>query len=153
MVVRVRERQCLKTSGGLQATCVGSLRLVAIPRILRGKTSSSQGHRSQRQTGLMAEAAEGKPAPLGHSLNSLTCALRHLVGLRCVEQPLVATRVLLNVLVARAPLLYAVPGVAVYVAAVLDNAKNTVVLLKLNVDLVASRSRKDRVTVAKELCV
>ena len=77
----------------------------------------------------------------------------HRVGLRCVEEPLEAGWVLLTVLVARAPFLHAVPGVPIHVAAVLDDAENAVVLLKLDMDLVASRRREDRVAVAKELCV
>ena len=82
---------------------------------------------------------------------TLTCSGRR-VAHSCVEVVLVARRVLVRVLIARAPLLHTVPGEAIHVAAVLDDAENAVVLLELNVDLVASRRREDRITVAKELC-
>ena len=111
---------------------------------------------------LLAGAAElEQTKPLAHSLTTvshatlsrmptLTCSGRR-VAHSCVEVVLVARRVLVRVLIARAPLLHTVPGEAIRVAAVLDDAEDAVVLLELNVDLVASRRREDRVAVAKEL--
>ena len=177
MVVRVGERQRLEASGVTLATRVGALRPVAIPCILRAKTSSSQAHTSTQQQGqpcqrqtsgtrafVLAGAAElQQTKPLAHSLTTvshatlsrmptLTCSGRR-VAHSCVEVVLVARRVLVRVLIARAPLLHTVPGEAIHVAAVLDDAENAVVLLELNVDLVARRRREDRVAVAKELRV
>ena len=76
----------------------------------------------------------------------------HIVPLFIGELPSTID-VLLHVSFARAPLFHAGNGVAVLVFAILDDGENAIVLLKLDMDLVASRRRVDRIAVAKELGV